>query len=252
MTFNHYDGTVTWWHRGVVLIAVFLPFRASAGVRFDFVVQNPTYAYSGRMWIDGTKSRTVITEGKHPLFNPNITIITRDEGIRLTVIDHSNHTYFERNLREVSGPLATVRGVGASKASHWRVTKSRSPTESQIVHVEYDLDMKVAGEKLAATVQMEAQFDVDPLIDQKALPWGLQYGAKTGFLKLDDAIAARVPDRLPLRQVVTASRQIAGGPVVTETQSVTVSNVVAETLPDGEFYAPRGYPYREPVFRFGE
>jgi hypothetical protein len=247
---------VTRWLLAATLLGTF---SVDGGVRFDFVANAGTYSYSGRMWIEGTKSRLVITEGRHPLFKPDIMILTHNGGMKVIVVDHATHTYFQRTFIEARGPLATVAGIGTSSASRWRVSKSKehlddggAATERHIVRVQYDLTMEVEGQKLDGTVQMEAEFDIDPTIVQKAHRWGLQYGAKTGYPKLDDIIAGRIPDRLPLRQVVSVSRQIAGGPVMTESLQITLSNVVEETLTDREFYAPAGYPYREPVFKFGE
>lgn len=244
----------------LLLAVVSVPFSAhAAGVRFDFVAEAPRYTYRGRMWIDGTQSRLEITEGNHPLFNPNIMILSRKAGLHITVVDHTTRTFFQRDVAASSGPLATARGMGTNTASRWHITKTRErlddggdATERHTVRAEYRLDMDVEGEKIDATVKMHAEFDIDPRVRQRAHPWGLQFAAKTGFAKIDDALAARIPDRLPLRQVVTFSRQITGGPVVTETLTITISNVVDETLRDAEFYPPAGYPYREPVFSFGE
>lgn len=232
---------------------------AAAGTRFDFVAEAPGYTYKGRMALDGVRHRVDISEGNHPLFNANISIISRESGTEALVIDHGNRTYFQRQVGHIAGPLPTVRGIGKMSLGRSRVWKSReriedggAATERHIVHAEYRIDMEVEGEAMRADVTLEARFDIDPGTGQYAHPWGLQYGAKTGFKKLDNALARNIPNRLPLRQVVTVSRQIADGPVVTETLTVTVSNVTDEEIPNGEFYAPDGYPYREPVFNFGQ
>lgn len=243
---------------GVVLFAACVAVRAQAGVRFDFVAQASGYSYAGRMSIQGTKTRVDISSGAHPMFNKNLSFISRNAGTEVLVLDHARRSYFQRQVGHIGGPLATARGLGRTRTSGHRVTKTKEAltngpaTERHTIRADYSLVMDVAGEQLDATVWMEAQFDIDPQIKQRAHPWGLQYAAKTGFDKIDDAIAARVPDRLPLRQFVSVSRQFAGGPIMTETLTLTVTNVVEEEIDDLEFYPPAGYPYDEPVFSFGQ
>lgn len=244
---------------GVVLFAACVSVCAQAGVRFDFVADASGYSYAGRMSIEGTKMRVDITSGAHPMFNKNLSFISRNAGTEVLVLDHARRSYFQRQVGHIGGPIATARGLGRTRTSRHRVTKTKEAlanggpaTERHTIRADYSLLMEVAGEQLDATVWMEAQFDIDPQIKQRAHPWGLQYAAKTGFDKVDDAIAARVPDRLPLRQFVSVSRQIAGGPVITETLTLTATNVVEEEIDDLEFYPPAGYPYEEPVFSFGQ
>lgn len=242
-----------------VLVFLLAAFPASAGSRFDFVVEAPGYTYKGKMALDGRRLRLDISEGNHPLFNENISIISREGGTEVLVIDHESRTYFQRQVALIGGPLPASRGMGKSTLRRSRVWKSREALndggpakERHIVHADYTIDMDLgAGEKFDAHVKMEATFDIDPEIDNYAHPWGIQYAAKTGFEKLDNALVRNIPNRLPLRQVVSASRRIADGPVITETLTVTITNVTEADIPNGEFYAPDGYPYREPVFNFG-
>ena len=239
------------------LVVALWTFSAVGGTRFDFVAEAPGYTYKGRMSLDDNRLRIDITEGNHPLFNEKISIISREAGTEVLVIDHGSKTYFQRQVGHIGGPLSTGRGLGPTKASRSKFSSSREPitngggaTERHTLRVDYHLDMNVQGEKLQADVTMEATFDIDPKIVQIAHPWGLQYAAKTGFERIDDAIARRIPNRLPLRQAVTITRQIAGGAPITETLIITLSNVREEAIPNGEFYAPDGYRYREPVFSF--
>jgi hypothetical protein len=230
---------------------------ASAGIRFDLAAQAPGYGYKARAAMDGKRLRLDIYEGNHPLFNSNISIISRKGGTEVLVIDHSSRTYFQRQVTHIAGPLPAARGMGRTELKSMDVDRSRetiveggAATERYTLTADYEIEMEIEGEKLRASVKMHAQFDIDPKIDQIAQPWGLQYGAKTGFDRLDRAILRAVPNRLPLRQVVTASRQIEGGPVITDTLTVDVTGVFEESIPNAEFFAPDGYAYREPVFSF--
>lgn len=241
-----------------VAAAALLAADARAGVVFDFAAEAPGYSYSGTMTLEGPNSRLDISAGNHLLFNPAITHITRKEGAEIFVVDHSRRSYFHRlPPPEMRGPLSTTTGIGSSRLVRSHVTRSRSKPEGgrierHLIRAEYSVEMDVDGEKLDAVIHLEVEVDADPGFEQRAFPWGLQYAAKTGFEKLDWALASRIPNRLPVRQVVRASRQIAGGPLMTETITITVSNVREADAGDGIFYPPPGYRYEEPVFRFGQ
>jgi hypothetical protein len=229
------------------VIAALLPLAATAGVRFDFTADvNGAYAYGGRMTADGTSSRTDITSGTHPFFNPNFSIITRDEGRQLVILDHARRTFFNRNGDLISGHLGATRGLGPSSAHKPKVRSFRDGDE-QVVRAEYTVTMTVEGEKLEAAIALDARF---VLADAglRALPWGLNYAAKTGYDDVDRVIAMHVPKRVPLRQVVKASRRIGDGPVITETITTTVTNVVSGEVGADVFAVPAGYRYEEPSF----
>jgi hypothetical protein len=229
------------------VIAALLPVAAAAGLRFDFATNiNGSYSYAGRMAVDGTSSRTDITSGTHPLFNPNFSIITRDEGRQLLVLDHSRRTWFNRNGDLLAGHLGTTRGLGASSARKPRVRSFRDG-DAQVVRAEYTLAMTVEGEKLHGSVTLDARFTLGDAVF-RALPWGLNYAAKTGYGDVDRAIAMHVPKRLPMRQVVKASRRIGDGPMITETITTTVTNVANGDVAADVFAVPAGYRYEEPSF----
>ena len=243
----------------VAFFAVLASFRAEAGLRFDFVAQATTYSYAGRMTIDGTKLRLDMTSGNHPMFNPNVSIISRNAGTEVVVLEHDRKAWFQRQVGHIAGPLSTVHGLGESTASGLQITRKKEPledasgaTERHVIDAEYKLDMNLEGEKMTGRVTVHAEFDIDPDLPQKAHPWGLQFAAKTGFLKVDRAIELRIPERLPLRQFVSVSRTIEGGPLQTETLLITVTNVVEEKIDELEFHPPSAYTYQEPVFAFGQ
>ena len=231
---------------------------AEAGVRFDFVAEATGYTYSGKMSLDGTKMRVDIASGAHPMFRKDVSLISRNAATEILLLDHARRTYFQRQVGHIGGPVSTARGLGNTRVTKQRLTSSKEKltgagraTERHKLSAEYSLEMEIVGEKMGGLVRMEAEFDIDPDIPQRAHPWGLQHAAKTGFDKLDKAIAARIPDRLPIRQFVSFARQIAGGPLITETLTLVLSNVIEEEIDGMEFYPPSAYPYEEPVFSFG-
>jgi hypothetical protein len=235
--------------RSLVVLLLAAAVQARAGVAFDFAttLTGNDYSYSGRMFVEDGNSRTDITAGTHPLFNPNFSIITRKHGREIVVVDHARHTYFVRNTQYMGGHLAAARGIGKTTAFKPDVRVDRG--DPLRIRATYRLTMEVEGEKLPATVELEVSVENEN-IAQDALPWGLQFAAKTGFADVDDAIAKRLPKRLPRRQVVSVSRRIGDGPVVKESVTTTVTNLTESDLDNELFLAPRGYRYEEPVFDF--
>lgn len=232
----------------VLLLAIGV--EAHAGVSCDFttVVKGSDYQYAGKLYLDGANSRVDITSGTHPLFNPQHSIITREGGREIVVLDHQRRTYFVRDTKAMGGPIAAARGIGKTNASrpHARVTRDGNRVT---VDVSYRLNMEVEGERMQATVDLLAELDAGA-IEQRALPWGLQFAAKTGFADVDEVIAKRLPSRLPMRQVISVSRRIGDGPMVTESITTTLTNVAESPLAADLFLAPYGYRYEEPVFSF--
>ncbi|HUP63276.1 MAG TPA: hypothetical protein VNA69_22995 [Thermoanaerobaculia bacterium] len=236
--------------RSLLLLLLATAVQARAGVAFDFAttLSGNEYSYSGRMFIDKGSSRTDITAGTHPLFNPNFSIITRRNGKEIVVVDHARRTYFLRRTQHMGGHLAAARGIGKTTAFKPDLRVERIDQGVRI-HASYRLMMEIEGEKVPGTVALEVTVEHEA-VPQEALPWGLQFAAKTGFVDIDEAIARRLPRRLPRRQIVSASRRIADGPLVTETITTTISNVTQNEADEELFLAPRGYRYEEPVFDF--
>jgi hypothetical protein len=245
----------------VALLVLSLP--ALAGTSFVFECQNNgtvPYTFRGKAWVEGPHARYDVTEGGHPLFNPKMTIVSRDRGSILMIIDHRQRTYFMRTTDLMTGQLALWRGPGTSKASKHTVAAARETAEAKIagrdttkltVRTGYNLAMEIEGEKLKGRVDSDATFWMMPGT-LEAIPYGLHFALKTGFPPIDEEIARALAGKgIPLREVVNVSRSIEGGPAMTETFKLDVSEVKEEPLPAAIFNAPEGYVYREPSFGFG-
>lgn len=238
--------------RLAIFVAVLFPFYAAAGIRCDIrtEISSPEYSYSGTMLIERDRSRVDIREGNHPLFNANTSVITRGGGAEIIILDHERKTWSQRPAEGLGGHLSTTRGLNmATTASDAEVRTDRDAEEHRLV-AKYSLLMEIEGERIPATVEMEVVSELGSL-RQNAFRWGLQFGAKSGFKEVDRQIEKKMPARLPLRQVVTASRQLDGGPKVTETITVSLANVMETDVEDTIFFPPAGYRYELPVFEFG-
>src|SRR5687768_16683406 len=77
----------------LILVGLMAALPLPAGTRFDFLVEAPGYSYRGTMALDGERLRLDIADGNHPLFNSNISIISREAGTEVLVIDHGNKNY---------------------------------------------------------------------------------------------------------------------------------------------------------------
>lgn len=234
---------------------------ALAGVRFDFetsVTGSRPYSYSGRISVDTEDSRMDISSGTHPLFNPNFSVITRRDGSQLLIIDHAHKQYFLRNTEQMRGHLSTAGGIGKTTASEPVIRVAHEPggsidgteTEKHVLHAEYQLTMLVEGESLKAAVIMDVASWVTGRAPRHALPWGLHFAAKTGFPAVDRQIARNLSMGTPLKEIVTVSRRIEGGPSITETITTTISHLSETGISPRIFDIPAGYILREPTFEF--
>lgn len=234
-----------------VLVAALLPIGAAAAVRAEFstVLTSPSYSYGGVLTVDRDRSRIDFTSGNHPLFNENTSVITREGGLDIILIDHSTKTWSQRASAGLGGHLSTTRGLGReTTASKATVRTERDGSEHRLF-ASYSIVMTIEGERLPATVEMKVVSELEGT-RQQAFPWGMHFGAKTGFEEIDRVIGRRMPLRLPSRQIVTASRQIEGGPVVTETITTTITKPTETQIDDTFFFPPAGYKYQVPVFEF--
>jgi len=219
------------------------------------------YSFRARVSLDGPNARYDVIEGLHPVFNPKITVISRDEGETLIIIDHKQKTYFIRKSRSMSGPISTWRAPGVTGDSKVSLDVEADPgapvttiagrmVRRHRAHAEYELRMLLEGEKMTAQVTSEATFwTIEARND--AMPFGLEFGFKSGIEALDRKVERRLPRiGIPLKQSVSVTRTIAGGAPITERFEATATKVSEEKLDFSIFQPPMGYQFREPTFGF--
>ena len=235
-----------------LFVSITLPISLSAGIRAEFntTLTSPAYSYSGVLAIEGDSSRVDVLKGSHPLFRENTSIITREGGQEIVILDHERHTWHARRAAGLGGHLSTSRGIGTTTATPPEVQTTRNGREHHL-RVKYGLTMTIEGETLNGDVELEVVSELSDRLSQKALPWGLQFGAKSGFDAIDRVIAKGIPRDIPLRQVVTATRRIEGGEPLTETMTTVLTNVSNAPTPKEVFFPPKDYRYEVPKFEFG-
>lgn len=248
--------------RSLLALLLTAAWPALAGMVIDFDCHSESttpYSFTARISIDGPNARYDTLDGLHPVFNPKITVISRDEGATLIIIDHKQKTYFIRKSRSMTGPLSTWKAPGTNDESKVSLDVDRRdetdtvagrPVRRYDARAEYDLSMKFGGEKMDAHVKSEATFwTIDARND--ALPFGLEFAFKSGFESLDHKVERRLPRiGIPLKQVVIVTRTITGGNPITERFSITATKVSDEKLDFGLFEPPMGYQFREPTFGY--
>jgi hypothetical protein len=238
-----------------------LPAAAGTVIEFDCHSESTApYSFIARVSIDGPNARFDTVEGLHPVFNPKITVISRDEGETLIIIDHKLKTYFIRKSHSMSGPLSTWKAPGTVDDSRVSFDVDRTeetetvagrPVRKYRAHAEYDLQMKIENEKLSAHVKAEGTFWTIDTMRNDALPFGLEFAFKSGFESLDHKVERRLPRiGIPLRQNVTVTRTITGGSPITERFDATATKVSEEKLDFAIFQPPMGYQFKEPTFGY--
>ena len=245
-----------------LLLLLTAAWPAMAGMVIDFDCHSESsapYSFVARISIDGPNARYDVLEGMHPVFNPKITVISRDEGETLIIIDHKLKTYFIRKSHSMSGPLSTWKAPGTIDESKVSFDVERGEESEMIAgrqthrynaRAEYDLRMKLEGEKMSAHVQSAATFwTIDARND--ALPFGLEFAFKSGIGSLDHKVERRLPRiGIPLKQNVSVTRTIIGGSPITERFDATATKVTEQKLDFALFQPPMGYQFKEPTFGF--
>ncbi|HVR39899.1 MAG TPA: hypothetical protein VMU84_12455, partial [Thermoanaerobaculia bacterium] len=233
------------------LVLMFTVSQAWAGVALEFETRTSStasYQFRGRALIDGANARYDVLNGAHPVFNPQITIISRDGGQNLIVIDHRQRTWFMRRTGSMSGPLSTWKAPGQTANSHGWVKNTRAEEASEVIagqpttkyttSMDYTIDMNIEGEKLKAHVVVEATTWMMESKGVTALPYGLHFGLKSGFASIDESVAKRFGGKgIPLRQLVTVTRTIADGDPIVEKFELNVDRVSEEKTAPSVFQA---------------
>ena len=249
----------------LLLGALALAHPAAAGWTIDFTIHNQSsasYSYRGRAYVEGDSVRYEVLEWKHVLFNPSMTVISRQGGKTLIVLDHRMKTYFMRDARGMAGPVSTWHAPGQQDTSSVsaRVTKddaARSEIAGRAaskydLKASYNIAMKIEGEKLRAHVDANGEVWV---IDAKneAMPFGLTFALKSGIADVDAQFEKRLGTKgLPIRGNLSVTRKIGDGDAITESISFAVDKIEETKQPDSLFTAPPGYTWREPTFGYAQ
>ena len=249
----------------LTLLTVALAHPAAAGWTIDFTIRNTSsasYSYRGRAFVEGDSVRYDVLEGKHVLFNPSMTVISRQGGKTLIVLDHRMMTYFMRDARNMAGPVSTWRAPGQQDTGSisTRVTKDEAAKGDIAGHAaakydlkaSYNIAMKIEGEKLRAHVDGDAEVWV---MDGKneAMPFGLTFALKSGVPEVDAQLEKRLGAKgFPIRGKLSVTRKIGDGDPIMESISFDVDRIEETKQPDSLFTAPPNYTWREPTFGYAQ
>jgi hypothetical protein len=249
----------------LTLATLFLARSAAAGWTIDFTIHNQSsasYSYRGRAFVEGDSVRYEVLEGKHVLFNPGLTVISRQGGKTLIVLDHRMKTYFMRDARKMVGPVSTWRAPGQQDTSSVsaRIAKDEA-AKGEIagraaakydLEASYNIAMKIEGEKLRAHVDGEAEVWV---LEGKneSMPFGLTFALKSGVPEIDAQIEKRLGAKgFPIRGKLSVTRKIGDGNAITESITFDVDRIEETKQPDSLFTAPPNYAWREPTFGYAQ
>ncbi len=233
---------------------------AQAALNFEFTGErsgNPPIRFAGKGFIDDKASRYDFIAGNHAIFRKDVSILSRDNTV-LTVVDHNKGTWFKRSTKGMAGIITTYQGpwqVGADSFEIHLETLERESwlgTYRPVKHrltFSYRLRMNLEGEEFFGTVETEAELWLDPKYRTPAVPWGHQFGLKTGIEEFDTQIAKKVQGLgFPFRQIINVTRTIEGGERITESLRTDVTRFGDTPFARTGFDAPGGYVQVEPTF----
>ncbi|MGK2859332.1 MAG: VWA domain-containing protein [Thermoanaerobaculia bacterium] len=242
----------------IALLAVLSP-AADAATTFDFNGErsgNPPIRFAGQGFVDGKASRYDFVEGNHVLFSKDMSILTRDNKV-LTIVDHSKGIYYRRATDGMGGIITTYQGPYQVGADEFEINLETLNRESWLgtyrpvrhrLTFSYRIRMNLEGDEFFGRVEAEAELWLDPKYRIPAIPWGHQFGLKTGIEEFDSKIAKQVQGLgFPFRQMISVTRTIEGGERITETLRTDVTRFGDTPFARSGFNAPGGYLQSEPV-----
>jgi hypothetical protein len=260
--------------RHVILCVLLATPTAAADLAYD--VHRVTTGLLG-----ATRIAEVVMSGDHARMTfPGSTEPVRHEaavelwlsgGSQRIVLDLRQQTYFDqaryaaRVSKGQAQPELRLLGeptgfAGSVSTANVRVELRTDPAPVEVsgfactratLNVSYDLRAVVGTQRVPATVKAVAEFYVTDTLPVKRLPFG--HGAialSTALEEPDRAISARLAtlEGIALKKVVAVTRQVDGGPAVTEAVTETLQRFRDPVIPDGAFDVPAGYRYQEPLF----
>jgi VWFA-related protein len=244
---------------GLLLLAVATTATASNTISFDFNGErsgNPPIRFAGQGFIDGQASRYDFSDGNHVLFRKDMSILTRDNKV-LTVVDQSNGIFYRRSTKGMGGIITTYQGPYQTGADQFEINLETLDRESWLgnfrpvkhhLTFSYRIKMSLEGDEFYGRVEADAELWLDPKYRVPAVPWGHQFGLKTGIDEFDVEIAKKIQGLgFPFRQMISVTRTIDGGERITETLRTDVTRFGDVAFPRSGFDAPAGYLQSEPV-----
>lgn len=232
---------------------------ARAATTFEFNGErsgNPPIQFAGQGFVDDKASRYDFVQGNHVLFRKDMSILTRDNKI-LTIVDHSKGIYYRRSTEGMGGIITTYQGPYQVGADEFEINLETLDRESWLgiyrpvkhrLTFSYRIKMNLDGDEFFGRVEADAELWLDPKYRIPAIPWGHQFGLKTGIEEFDSKIAKKVQGLgFPFRQMISVTRTIEGGERITETLRTDVTRFGDTPFARSGFNAPGGYLQSEPV-----
>jgi len=254
-----YAASMRWTRRLALSLLIIAAPAAHAAVTFEFNGErsgNPPIRFAGQGFIDGHASRYDFIDGNHVLFRKDMSILARDNDV-LTVVDHAKGLYYRRTTKGMSGIITTYQGPYEVGADQFEINLETLDRESWLgiyrpvkhhLTFSYRIRMNLEGEEFFGRVEADAELWLDPKYRVPAVPWGHQFGLKTGIEEFDQQIAKKIQGLgFPFRQMITVTRTIEGGERISETLRTDVTRFGDAAFSRSGFDPPAGYVQSEPI-----
>jgi len=238
-----------------VLLAVAIAGFASAGtagVTYDFVTTTATSRGSeravGQVWFDGDAYRAEIEHG-----GKRTVVISRDADRTAVILDEKAGTWSNRS--RVDGD------VRSAALFRWPVAGAHTVGKPRVTYSRDD-GIVIAGQKsvrhtIHATFDVEGAGDVKGSFHVTATAWTttelpelpIQRPLRTGYPAVDSELARLQQniDGMVLQHQLEVSRELQGGPVVTEKTTTVIERLRQTEIAPSLFEVPSAYVYVGPA-----
>jgi len=239
-----------------LLIVLLIAFSAEAGIVYRF----SRGGSGGRVWIDGDKKRVELdpNPGYPREYDVSITV-----NGKTTYVNLQNKTYYFDDDKRSGRAATSHRNFHLPIPVHERIKgkpkityRNEGPdapigghaTTRHVLQVRYRLQTSISGTSLIG--------DVDATLTVLAVPTLPRFGddppVHTGLSEVDDPVMKHFAsiEGLIIAHVITVNRKLEGGPVITESSSITVEELKTIDVDAKVFEVPAGFAHQAPAYGF--
>ena len=239
----------------LLMAMVVIAAPAVAGISYDFVTTTETARWServvGRVWFDGDAYRAEVVRG-----GVRTTVISRDGDETAFVLNDQKQTWSNRSrvqgdVRSASlflWPVAGAHVTGTPTITYSReegIVVAAQPAVRHVISAIFDITGADAGMVVRGRFHVIATAWTAAGLPE--LP--IRRPLRTGYPEVDSELAkieANVRG-LIVQHELEVTRQLDGGPAMTEKTTTVIERLRQETIASSLFEVPRSYQYVGPV-----
>lgn len=243
----------------IAVLALLVALPLSAGVTYQFKSATDIKGnkdMQGAAFVDGTNMRIEFEKGDGAIFKDASTVISRDGGKTLLVLDPKEKSYYEINLPDlfntVGNAMKAMGGMFTLSLANQKVEVTDAgdggpmegyPTRKYVVESSYDMTLKVMGMGSTSNIQSVTETWATDRLAAELMTFVQLKSLRTGVEDFDKLIEAQTKavKGFPLKQVTKTITTANGKKPQTNTTTVTITGVKNLDVAKAKFEVPKDY-----------